>query len=66
MLLPRTPLPPEPGPVDSRDYRLFTEAIRFAAAHVYPHLPSDSRFLTTSAAPLTPYGVLTQRQPLVP
>ena len=32
-LLSRAPLPPEPGPVDPRDYRLFAEAIRFAAAH---------------------------------
>ena len=32
-LLPRVPLPAEPGPVDSRDYRLFAEAIRFVIAH---------------------------------
>jgi hypothetical protein len=32
-LLPRSPLPAEPGPVDPRDYRLFAEAIRFVVAH---------------------------------
>lgn len=32
-LLPRAPLPAEPGPVDPRDYRLFAEAIRFVVAH---------------------------------
>ncbi len=32
-LLSRAPLPPEPGPVDPRDYRLFAEAIRFVVAH---------------------------------
>ena len=32
-LVPRTPLPPDPGPVDPRDYRLFAEAIRFVVGH---------------------------------
>lgn len=32
-ILPRAPLPAEPGPVDPRDYRLFAEAIRFVVAH---------------------------------
>lgn len=29
----RAPLPPEPGPIDQRDYRLFAEALRFVADH---------------------------------
>lgn len=32
-VLPRPPLPPDPGPVDPREYRLFAEAIRFVCAH---------------------------------
>lgn len=32
-LVPRAPLPPDPGPVDPRDYRLFAEAIRFVVGH---------------------------------
>lgn len=32
-LLTRTPLPSDSGPVDPRDYRLFAEALRFAADH---------------------------------
>ena len=31
-LLPRRPLPSNPGPVDQREYRTFIEAIQFAAA----------------------------------
>ena len=29
----RAPLPPDPVPVDPREYRLFAEALRFAADH---------------------------------
>jgi hypothetical protein len=29
----RTPLPPNPGPIDDRDYRTFAEALRFVAPH---------------------------------
>lgn len=32
-VLTRTPLPTDPGSVDSRDYRLFAEALRFVADH---------------------------------
>lgn len=32
-LLARAPLPPEPGPPDPRDYRIFAEALRFVADH---------------------------------
>jgi len=32
-LFARTPLPPEAGPIDSRDYRVFAEALDFAYAH---------------------------------
>ena len=32
-ILARRPLPPEPGPVDLRDYRVFAEALRFVADH---------------------------------
>ena len=31
-LLPRRPLPSNPGPIDQREYRTFIEAIQFAAA----------------------------------
>jgi hypothetical protein len=29
----RAPLPPDPSPVDQRNYRTFVEALRFAADH---------------------------------
>jgi hypothetical protein len=32
-VLHRAPLPPDPGPVDPREYRQFAEALRFAADH---------------------------------
>lgn len=32
-VLNRTPLPSTPGPIDSRDYRAFAEALYFAHAH---------------------------------
>lgn len=32
-VLPRAPLPPDSGPVDPRDYRVFAEALRFVADH---------------------------------
>lgn len=32
-LLNRTPLPSDPGPIDSRDYRAFAEALSFVCAH---------------------------------
>jgi hypothetical protein len=33
VLVPRAPLPSNPGPVDPRDYRLFAEAIHFVVGH---------------------------------
>ena len=32
-VLDRPPLPPDPGPIDPREYRQFAEALRFAADH---------------------------------
>ncbi|THJ24741.1 MAG: hypothetical protein CAF45_004165 [Nitrospira sp. CG24E] len=32
-LVVRTPLPPDPGPIDQRDYRTVMEALRFVSAH---------------------------------
>ncbi len=32
-VLDRSPLPPDPGPIDPREYRQFAEALRFAADH---------------------------------
>lgn len=32
-VLDRAPLPPDPGPIDHREYRQFAEALRFAADH---------------------------------
>jgi hypothetical protein len=32
-VIPRRPLPSDPGPIDQRDYRVFAEAFRFAADH---------------------------------
>lgn len=32
-LISRTPLPSDHGPLDPRDYRVFAEALRFAADH---------------------------------
>lgn len=32
-LLNRTPLPSDPGPIDTRDYRAFAEALSFVCAH---------------------------------
>lgn len=32
-LLPRKPLPADPGPIDSREFRTFAEALRFVADH---------------------------------
>ena len=32
-LVARTPLPPDPGPIDQRDYRTVMEALRFVSAH---------------------------------
>ena len=32
-ILPRTPLPHDPGPIDVREYRAFAEALRFVAHH---------------------------------
>ena len=32
-LITRTPLPPDPGPTDPKDYRVFAEALRFVADH---------------------------------
>ena len=32
-LLGRTPLPPDPGPIDYRDYRAFAEVLSFVCAH---------------------------------
>ena len=32
-LITRTPLPPNAGPIDPRDYRVFAEALRFVADH---------------------------------
>jgi hypothetical protein len=32
-LITRTPLPPDPGPTDPKDFRVFAEALRFVADH---------------------------------
>ena len=32
-LITRAPLPPDPGPTDPKDFRVFAEALRFVADH---------------------------------
>lgn len=32
-VIPRTPLPSDPGPIDQREYRVFVEALHFVSPH---------------------------------